>query len=480
MIALRDYQERGVQDIRDAFRRGRRSIAYVLPTGGGKTVVMSYIAHGAQQKRNRLLILVHRQELVRQTVAALTSMDVQPGIISPKHFGTPGADVQVAMVQTLVRRPELPISPALIFVDEFHHGVSQSYLEILGRFPAAKIIGLTATPQRLDGKGLGSICEELVLGPSVQELISRGFLAEPIYYAPPSGLNLDGVKRTGGDFNRQQAEERVDRPTITGSAVEHYRKLCPDVPAVAFCTTIRHAEHVRDQFNEAGIPAATIDGNLDDASRADRVAALAEQRIRVLVSVDVISEGFDLPAVTAAILLRPTDSLSLHLQQIGRVLRPKPNGQRAIILDHVGNCRRHGLAEEPRTWTLEGRTGKRKAAAAQQDTLLTCPECSKVHVATPECPGCGFVYPRRERKVAETDGTLAQLTAAAILAERARVQKRQEVGRAQTREQLEAIARARGYSPKWVNMMLTLRRQKNFAAKTATFLKSAEQPSLPL
>lgn len=477
-MILREYQEQGVSNIRDAFRRGRRSVAFVAPTGSGKTVVMSYIANGAKAKGNRMTILVHRQELVRQTAKALEQFGVPHSFIVAGEREWPETPVQIAMVATLVNRMNVA-PPDLLMVDECHHGMADSYLQILQRYPEAKVLGLTATPQRLDGKGLGAIFEELVMGPTVQDLIDRGFLCQPLYYAPPSDLDMKGVAKRGGDFSRGQSEERVDRPTITGSAVEHYQKICPGVPAVAFCVTVKHAEHVRDQFIAAGIPSASIDGTLDDDSREDRVTALAEGRIKVLTSVDVISEGFDLPVCGAAILLRPTESLGLHLQQIGRILRPA-EGKTAFVLDHVGNCMRHGLAEEDREWSLEGKTGKRKNSGAVQEVLSTCPQCNAVHASAPACPQCGHVYPVRERNVAEVDGTLAQLTAAAIMAERERIQKRQAVGMAKTRAELEAIAKARGYSAKWVPMMLSLRAKKNFAAKTQTFVESTRQGALPL
>lgn len=463
-FVLRSYQESSIFDIRSAFARGRKSIALVSPTGSGKTVIMTYIAHGATGKGNRMTIIVHRQELIRQTSAALNAMQVRHAIVAPGIAPQPDVPVQLAMIQTLVNRSDA-IPPHLLMIDECHHSTSESYRQVVARFPAAKILGLTATPQRLDGKGLGSIFEELVIGPEVAELIAGGFLATPRYYAPPTELDMTGVRRTAGDFNRGQTAERVDRPKITGSAVEHYRKICPDSSAVAFCCSVRHAEHVRDQFITAGIPAATIDGTLSDEERIDRVAALTDGRIKVLTSVDVISEGFDLPAVGAAILLRPTESLALHLQQIGRVLRPKPDGSCAVILDHVGNCMRHGLAEESRQWTLEVKVGKRGPANGRQINLASCPTCYTVHVPSPACPNCQHIYPTQERKVAEVDGTLAQLTAAAIMAERERIQKRQAVGMAKTRGELEAIAKARGYSPKWVGMMLSLRARKRYAAK---------------
>lgn len=379
------------------------------------------------------------------------------------------------MVQTIVNRLDVVPVPHLLMIDEFHHAISESYRKVISRFPAARILGLTATPQRLDGRGLSSICESLVMGPTVQELIDGGFLSQPRYYAPPTDLDMQGVKRTGGDFNRKQTAERVDRPTITGSAVEHYRRLCDGMAAVAFCVSIKHAEHVRDEFRAAGIPSASIDGNLSDEDRVDRVAALETGRIKVLTSVDVISEGFDLPAVGAALLLRPTDSLALHLQQIGRVLRPAPGKTHAVILDHVGNCMRHGLAEEPREWSLAGRLGARKATNVVQTTLLTCKVCFSVHPPAPSCPTCGTIYPVKERTVPVVDGQLQQLQAAVILAERERVRKRQEIGMAKTRAELEAIAKQRGYNPKWVGMMMALRARKQYTVKFDDQLAATRQ-----
>lgn len=778
-VLLRDYQQNGVEAIRAAFRAGRKAVGYIAPTGSGKGVVMAYIAQGATTKGNRITILVHRQELMRQTAAALASMGVEFGVMAAGH-DSHYCPVQLGMVASMASRMDRYQPPNLLMIDECHHLSASSYQAILAKWKFAKVLGLTATPQRLDGKGLGGTLEELILGPTVQDLIDRGFLARPIYFAPPVGLDMTGVRRTAGDFNRAQTAERVDRPKITGSAVEHYARICPGKPAVAFCASIAHSEHVRDQFTAAGFPAASIDGTLGDEERIDRVAALADGRIKVLTSVDVISEGFDLPIVSAAILLRPTESLALHLQQVGRTLRPDPaktciaSGSRILtqrglvniehilpcdliwdghdfvshggllnqgvrnvityegltatpdhlvktqqgwrsfgecadkqiklvttgrgrtpirerqdrlrqdhtargsvedsyirrlpmrylqsevldnveqsvrgtnpglspmqpagsfsevalssvpinagqmyekespglqglrsagntvlvsrsfarssvdcaqygtayartsdrqgrkrrplcsgkpsvvnpapeheshetqqtfrsvqsfqitpsgdtvcrlnptqyvlrgadrcpdnskgvqpigptatqvwdiyrcgprnsftvegklvhncsfILDHVGNCLRHGLAEEAREWSLAGIPTKKRDGKNSQVELLTCSKCFGVHPPAPCCPNCGEVYPVKTRSVAEVDGTLSQLTAAAILAERDRIQQRQAVGRAKTYGELQAIAKARGYSAKWAGMMMAIRVKRNqFAAK-------ADAPTLAL
>ncbi len=467
MITLREYQADGIADIRAAFRNGRKSIAYVAPTGSGKTRILVYIAHGAMAKSNRIMICVHRQELVRQTSLALADLGVAHGFIASGHEPRPDIPVQLAMVQTLVKRLDSAPAPNVLIVDEYHHGVSDSYLQLTRRFPNAKVLGLTATPQRLDGRGLGLICEELVIGPSVQQLIDQKFLCPPVYYAPPTEIDLSQVKRTAGDFNKKQLDVAMDRPSITGSAVEHYARICAGTPAVAFCTSVKHAEHVRDEFIAAGFPSATIDGKLDEKTREKRVADLATGAIKILTSVDVISEGFDLPSVGAAILLRPTESLSLHLQQIGRVLRPQPGKLSAVILDHVGNCMRHGLAEEERTWSLEGRPKPKQGTLFQADSIVTCPKCFSVQKKTLVCSACGASIPPVVRAIAQKEGDLQVLTMEAILRERARLKMREEVGRAKTKEELIVIAKARGYKPAWVSMMMRVRRTQEMANRPA-------------
>lgn len=477
-MILRGYQSDGVDAIRAAFRRGRRSVAYIAPTGSGKTLVLSYIARGATSKGNRITIVVHRQELIRQTAQALTEMGVEFGLIAAGHDSNPNHPVQLAMIQTLANRISTVTAPNLLIVDEFHHCVSPTYRSVVDHYSAAKILGMTATPQRLDGKGLATVCDELVVGPSVQELIDQGFLSRPVYYAPPTALSMEGVRRTAGDFNKRETAFRVDQPMIIGSAVEHYARLCPNQPAIVFCASIKHAENVRDQFNEAGFAAASIDGKLSEKDRLDRVTALSTGRIKVLTSVDVVSEGFDLPAVSVGIMLRPTESLALSLQQMGRVLRPSPGKERAVILDHVGNCFRHGLAETPREWTLKGHAESLGTSASERNFLATCPACFAVHPSAPKCPMCGHEYPPSERKVKEKAGTLEEIEAGKVMAEQKKRMDRIAVARAKTKEELEKIAEERGYAPAWVRMVLWTRRKAEMKRAPATAPERQQEMAL--
>lgn len=372
-------------------------------------------------------------------------MGVSHGLVAAGRTPDPTQLVQVASVQTLVRRLDSFLAPELIIVDEAHHACAGSWQKVIDAYPTAKVLGVTATPQRLDGKGLSGAFDDLIRGPEVHDLIDQGWLCRPVYYAP-STVDMKGAKTTAGDWNRAEAEARTDKPTITGDAVTHYARLCPGAPAVAFCTSIRHAEHVAAAFNAAGYPAAVLDGNLDPVERAARVAALGNGRLKVLTSCDIISEGFDLPVVTAAILLRPTQSLSLHLQQVGRVLRPAPGKERAVILDHVGNCLRHGLAEEVREWSLEG-AKKRKRGSGPDDEVTAhrqCPSCFCVHTPAPLCPQCQHVYEVKERTPEQVEGQLHELKVD-MEALRAMREKKMQQGRAQSLDDLVALGKARGY-----------------------------------
>ena len=439
MFDLRPYQQAAVDGVRDSFRAGRRRPLLVAPTGSGKTVIFSFVTASAAAKGNRTLVLVHRAELLEQCHRSLSQMDVPHGLIASGLTPDRSQLTQIASVQTLVRRFDRVVAPDLIVIDEAHHATAGAWASVLAQYPNARVLGVTATPQRLDGKGLGQVFDDLIRGPEVTKLIDEGYLCKPVYYAPKT-VDLTGVHMVAGDYNRAEVAERMDRPTITGDAVIHYRKYAEGQPCIVFCTGIKHAEHVAQAFNASGYRFKVIDGTLAKEERARRVLDLSSGALQGLVSVDIVSEGFDLPCVSTAILLRPTASLSLHLQQIGRVLRPAPNKPRAVILDHVGNCRRHGLAEEVRDWSLDG-IRKRGKRGPQDDVADTrqCPECFAVHTPSPQCPQCLHVYEIKDRIPDVVEGELEELKAREAIRGRKR-----EQGTAQTIEDLIRVGKARG------------------------------------
>jgi len=453
-LSLREYQREGVDRVRDAFRAGARSVLFVGPTAMGKTVIFCYITESARNLGKRVMILTHRQEIHKQTCEKLREFDVDHGIIVAGKTMT-AQPIQVASVQTLARRisagkfriPE----PDLLIIDECHHAAAKTWQTVLGHFSKARILGVTATPCRLDGKPLKF--DTLVQGPTVRELIALDFLSRPRTFAPPSGVVLDNVTIRGGDYAAGELEQAVNKPKITGDAVGHYLRLCPGVPAIAFCVTVAHAEAVAQAFRDAGIRAETVDGTLSDAQRSQRIEGLGNGNIQVLTSCEIISEGTDIPVVTAAIFLRPTNSMGLYLQQVGRAMRVHPGKEYSYILDHVGNAIRHGLPDETRNWSLISNVQEERKKTIEEAKLYTrqCPVCYTVHLRSPECPSCGYVYEAKDRSPQEIAGKLRELKAEEMRqAEEDRRNARRQQGFAQSLDALIKIGREKGYkNPGW-------------------------------
>ena len=451
---LRPYQQTAVDQLRASYASGKRAPLFVLPTGGGKTFVFSHVANNATTRGNRVCILVHRQELLFQASRSLSAVGVPHKLITPKHNQTQHA-VQIASVQTLSRRlSRQHYNFDLIIIDEAHHAAAGTWQRITSALPNARILGVTATPIRSDGQGLSTVFDDMVVGPSMGELIDMGFLVPPVVYAPPTAVNLAGIRKRGGDFDQREVAERMDKPVITGSAVEHYRKLCPSQPAVAFCASVEHAKHVAAQFQAAGFNAMSVDGSMADHDRKAAIDGLGNGKLHVVTSCDIISEGTDIPVISAAILLRPTQSTGLYIQQVGRALRPAPGKERAIILDHVGNVLRHGMPDDQREWSLDG-IEKTKGANDNVAPVKQCTKCFAVYKPAPACPQCGHVEPIKARAIEETDGELKQITpeqAAAM--QRAR---RLEVATARNIEDLLEVAKRRGYAPGWAYNIMRYR-----------------------
>lgn len=472
-FTLRDYQAAAAEDIRAAYRQGARAPLLVMPTASGKTVLFSYIAEQAGLRGSRVMILVHRRELLTQTSRTLDGFGIKHGLISAGISFAAGSSVQVASVQTLVRRmTRMRWTPDLIIVDEAHHATSKTtWGKVLAHYATAKVLGVTATPQRLDGQGLGTeeggFFNALVLGPSVAELTARGYLSPAVTFAPPVRADISGVHTRCGDFASGELAAAMDKPRITGDAVAHYRAHCHGHPAIAFCASVAHAEHVAEAFRLAGFQAASVDGTMDVGTRTARISDLGSGRLQVLTSCDLISEGTDIPVVSAAILLRPTQSLALHLQTVGRALRLAPGKTHATILDHVGNSRRHGLHDDEREWTLSGRQRSANGDAESAAPVRQCERCYHVHRPAPRCPACGLLYPVQEREIEEVAGTLEQIHRpdGALSLDEARRKARLDQARADSLEKLTDLARARGYKnpPAWAHFVWQARKGRAVA-----------------
>jgi len=403
---LRPYQQQLITDIRLQYQLGKRSVLAVLPTGGGKTVCFSYIAQAAARKGNRVCILVHRQELLDQASRSLSGMDVPHGIIAAKRGMDLSHAVQVASVGTLSRR--LHLLPRdffqLLVVDEAHHTTAGTWAKTLAHFHAAKLLGVTATPIRGDGRGLGEHYQSMVEGPSAAWLTDNGFLAPAKVLAPP-GFSSAGLRKRMGDFDMSQATQLLQQGQSMGDCLTHYRQHLAGQTAIAFCCSIAHAEAVARLFQDAGIAAASIDGNTDATRRRQLLIDLGTGKLKILSSCSLIGEGVDVPSVGGCILLRPTASVGLHLQMIGRCLRPQP-GKRAVVLDHVGNSLRLGHHLEEREWSLDGATKRDREASP---SVKVCPQCfSTCHTLAHVCGECGHEFRTEVRELKVVEGELVE------------------------------------------------------------------------
>jgi superfamily II DNA or RNA helicase len=460
-MILYDYQVTALDEIRAAYRSGARAPLLVAPTGSGKTIMFCEICRSAVAKGHRIWILVHRQELLDQVSETLRSFLVPHGLISPQFPTTPSKPVQVASVFSLVRRMASLPAPDLIVVDEAHHAILKStWGKVLAAYSAARVLGVTATPCRLSGEGLGDIFDRIVMGPSVQALIEERRLAPVKVFAPPT-IDTAGIHTKMGEFVKAELTNVVDKPKVTGDAIEHYKTLTPGKRAAVFCVSLEHAAHIASAARAAGITAVQIDGQMDRHLRRQIVREFSDAKIQWLVSVDLISEGFDCPGIDVGISLRPTQSLGLWLQQCGRILRTNPGKTHATILDHAGNSLRHGLPTEQRSWSLDG-TAKGSAAGERVSSVRVCPSCfSAQRSGRPACANCGKPFPVEPRVVAKEKGTLKEITQEDIDKRRAR----QAVGMTTSLSALVEMGRMRNYKDPeaWARYVMAGREKKRAA-----------------
>lgn len=489
----RPYQGQGLADIRAALsgipratithrvgQSGRsRALVYVLPTGGGKTAIYAWIAQGAASKGRSVLVLEHRKELIKQAGVALARVGVRHRIIAPPDkiaycrreqiadvglsYISDSAHVAVASVQTLGRRMAWleEFAPDIIIIDEAHHSVAGTWSAIMSACQSAVHIGVTATPVRTNGQGLRDAFDTMVLGPSVRELIQDGYLVPPKMLVPPVMASFDDVAIKNGDLDPEMQAEILNKPEITGDAVKHYAAHTPGLPAIVFCCNRKHAADVAAQFQEAGWRFHVIDGTMEGRERDELIRGLVSGAVQGLVSVDLISEGTDIPLATVAIMLRRTLSEGLFLQMCGRVLRPvyapgfdldalegrllsiEASGKtHGWVLDHVNNYSRHGAPHTVRQWSLEG--VKRKRSAKKEDDeeredSRQCPQCYIVHDPAPVCPECGHVYAPKRAPLRVVDGNLVEVAASAEDREQ---HERMRRARESARDKIIAEARA--------------------------------------
>ena len=352
---LRPYQSDLLDRINKSWFSGTRSIVCQLPTGGGKTILFSTVVHEANQKGLKCLVLAHREELIKQAADKLEIITNDPvGIIKAGYPTNYDRDIQVASVQSLTRRLNHCPEFDLIIVDEAHHSTANSYRTILNRLPAAKVLGVTATPIRLDGKGFRGIFDELICGVTVSELIEAGSLSQYKYFATETSMSVEGVGKRQGDFKAEDVARANPVEGLAGDVVKSYRDYLDGKQAVIFCINVEHSIAIAEHFKAAGIIAHHLDGTTDPRERAEVMTQFRDKRIQVLTNCALFDEGLDIPSLDGVILARPTQSLSRFLQMVGRALRPCEGKDRAIIIDLAGNYERLGMPDDTRVWTLDG------------------------------------------------------------------------------------------------------------------------------
>lgn len=348
---LRDYQKSLIQGVYERWKSGDRSVMAQLPTGGGKTAIFSEIAREMAQEG--VLVIAHRQELITQAAEKLQSICGEPvGIIKAGVKPSPVFRIQVASIQTLVRRNFPPAG--LVIIDESHHATARGCRKILNAYPKAYVLGVTATPVRTDGSGFDDLFDALVCGPSVKQLIASGYLAPFRLYADSKPIDTSGVRTVAGDYNQKQLADTVDIVKLSGDLIESYRRHANGKRNLVFAINVEHSKCIADRYNAAGIPAEHVDGETPDVERKAIFERFALGVTKVLSNVGIATEGTDIPAIECVQVARPTKSLGLHLQMLGRALRPVQGKEYAIFIDHTKNWAIHGLPTRDRIWTLEG------------------------------------------------------------------------------------------------------------------------------
>lgn len=354
---LRPYQQEGISKIFSSWKQGTRSILFQMPTGTGKTVLFSEIVKMGSDKNRKILIAVHRIELVDQITKKLQSKGIEVGLIVAGKNSDYSKIVQVASIQTLSRRKHPEAN--LIIIDECHHAKAETYKTLWDIYPDAKFLGVTATPIRLSGEGFDDIFDELIVSMPVQKFIEQKHLV-PVDHFVCSSPDLSRVKQKQGDYVTKMLSDVMMDNSVMSDLVESYSDKCPNKSTIVFAVDVEHSKEIAARYNTAGFSAAHIDAKTPKNEREQILSNFKKGIIKVVSNVEIITEGFDFPECEVVQLARPTKSLSLYLQMVGRVMRPSPNKKEGIVLDNAGLWLEHGLSVVDRDWSLKGTDKKNK------------------------------------------------------------------------------------------------------------------------
>ena len=447
-ILLRPYQQQFIVEVRSEFLRNHKRVVGVAPCGAGKTIMTGWMIREVQRRSKRAIFFVHRNELIRQTSETFERLGIPHGIISAGYKMNLDLPVQIASVQTLVKRLGKVPAPDFLICDECHHILANSYREVLAAYPEAFLLGVTATPQRMGGINLGDVFTSMVEGPNVDELIELGNLTKFKYFSHTEEIDLRSVRVKFGEYVNSDLAEVMGDQKIVGNIVDTYKRLAGGKSAICYCVNVKHSKLVAEAFLAAGISAAHCDGETPKATRTRLVENFRVGKIKVLCNAELFSEGFDVPNMQAVILARPTKSLTLYIQQAMRPMRPDPGDPNkvAIIIDHVQNFSRFGLPNAIHEWSLAPKPPKVKEFPAP---LKSCPHCGLVvPLATYVCPCCGYEFVTEEKK-------MERLTEHAGILRRieeyfSEERTRRTISEPRTPEDFMEIAKDRNYQIGWV------------------------------
>ena len=434
MYSLHPYQNELVSNARNELLKGNHSVLLVSPAGSGKSVIIAEIARLATEKNGHVLFMVHRKELIEQITGSFHTNEVQM------------ENTTIMTVGKIVNRLDQLPKPSLIITDETHHSLAKTYRDIYDYYADVPRLGFTASPWRMSGQGFTDVYESMVEGPQVEWLIDNNFLAPYKYYSV-NLINEDKLKKSStGDYTKNSIDDAIGG-TIYGDVIQNYRKLADGKQAIVYCHSVDFSKEVAEAFRSEGIAAEHADAKTSKVEREKIMSDFRSGALKVLCNVDLISEGFNVPDCEVVILLRPTESLVLHIQQSMRSMRYKP-GKRAIIIDHVANYLKHGLPDTPRKWTLEERERKgNKKTDSDAIPIKQCPQCMSVMLSSISICECGHEF-IAERNMEVEEAELVEITKDFTLQANYIVTK--SVDELSTMEELKAYRKAKNYKPGWV------------------------------